>query len=148
MVSSATAKTSATVRRMRRFLLFSIVALLSMAGAANADSNDLQREIKAQQSAANDLLALDTNKAVADEIALLKTWLDEAWNKQDRAREVLDRCLAQADLIRLKIAVSKITAKAAAHERAAREAKDKVTSTKKALEDAIVKKKAMEMNAK
>ncbi len=140
--------TSATVRGMRRFLLFSLVALLSMAGAATADSNDLQREIKAQQSAANDLLALDTHKAVADEVALLKTWLDEAWNKQHRAREVLDRCLAQADLIRLKIAVSKITAKAAAHERAAREAKDKVNSTQKALEDAIVKKKAMEMNAK
>lgn len=133
---------------MRRFLLFSTAALLSMAGAAAADSSDLQREIKAQQSAANDLAALDTNNAVADEIALMKTWLDEAWNKQGRAREVLDRCLAQADLIRLKITVSKVTAKAAAAERAAREAKEKVASTKKALEDAIVKKKAMEMNAK
>lgn len=133
---------------MRRFLLFSLVALLSLAGAAYADSNDLKREIKAQQSAANDLLALDTHKAVADEVALLKTWLDEASNSQERSREVLDRCLAQADLIRLKIAVSKITAKAAAAERAAREAKDNVNTVQKALEDAIVKKKAMEMNAK
>ena len=125
-----------------------MVALLCMAGTASADSTDIKREIKAQQSAASDLLALDTHKAVADEIALLKTWLDEASNKQERSREVLDRCLAQADLIRLKIAVSKITAKAAAHERAARDAKDKVTATQKALEDAIVKKKAMELNAK
>jgi len=133
---------------MRWFLLSSVVAVLGLAGPAAADSNDLKREIKAQQSAASDLGALDTNKAAADEIALLKTWLDEAWNRQDRAREVLDRCLAQADLIRLKIAVSKITAKAAAAERAAREAKEKVASLQKALEDAIVKKKAMEINAK
>ena len=140
--------TSDTVPRMRRFLLFSLVALLTMAGAAAADSKDLEREIKAQQSAANDLQALDTNKAVADEIALLKTWLDEAFNKQDRSREVLDRCLAQADLIRLKISVSKITAKAAAAERSAREAKEKVAATQKALEEALIKKKAMEMNAK
>ena len=133
---------------MRRILLCSIALLCIAAGAAYADSKDLKREIKAQQSAANDLLALDTHKAVADEIALLRTWLDEAANQTERAREVLDRCLAQADLIRLKIAVSKITARAAAAERAALEAKDKVKTTQKALEDAIVKKKAMELNAK
>jgi hypothetical protein len=123
-----------------------MVALL--AAPALADSNDLRREIKAQQSAANDLTTLDTLKAVGDEIALLKTWLDEAWNKQGRSREILDRCLAQTELIRLKIAVSKVSAKAAEQEKAARDSKDKVKATQKALDDAIVKKKAMEMNAK
>lgn len=133
---------------MRRFLLLSTVVLLATAGAALADSADLKREIKAQQSAANDLQALDTGKVVADEIALLKTWLDEAVNKTSRSREVLDRCLAQADLIRLKIAVSKVTQAATAKERAVMESKAKVKAVRQALEDAIVKKKAMEMNAK
>lgn len=125
-----------------------MVALVCSAGAALADSKDIEREIKAQQSAAKDLEALDARKVVADEISLLRTWLDEAFNKQGRAREVLDRCLAQADLIRLKLAVSKVTAEAASKEREAKEAKERVVRTKQALEDAIVKKKAMEMNAK
>jgi hypothetical protein len=125
-----------------------MVGLLHAAGPARADSNDLKREISVQQSAANDLQSLDTLHAVADEIALFKTWLDEAWNKQARAREILDRCLAQADLIRVKIAVSKVEAEAAEHEKAARDSKENVKKTQKALEDAIVKKKAMEMNAK
>lgn len=133
---------------MRRSLLFSTVALLASAGPVLADSADIKREIKAQQSAATDLQALDTRKVVADEIALLKTWLDEAVNKSGRAREVLDRCLAQADLIRLKIAVSKVTEEATNKERAVMESKAKVKTVKQALEDALVKKKAMEMNAK
>ncbi len=133
---------------MRRSLLFSTVALLASAGPALADSADIKREIKAQQSAASDLQALDTRKVVADEIALLKTWLDEAVNKSGRAREVLDRCLAQADLIRLKIAVSKFTEEATNKERAVMESKAKVKTVKQALEDGLVKKKAMEMNAK
>src|SRR5262245_62152836 len=138
---------------MRRFLLVSITTLICATGAARAGNNDIQREIKAQQATANDLSALDTNRVVADEIALLKTWLDEAWTKQSkdqggRAREVLDRCVAQADLIRQKIATAKIMAEADAHEKAARESRDKVKRTQKALEDANVKRKAMERNAK
>lgn len=133
---------------MRRFLLFSMVALACSAGVVLADSKDIEREIKAQQSAAKDLEALDANKVVADEISLLRTWLDEAFNKQGRAREVLDRCLAQADLIRLKIAVAKVMAEADSKERAVMEAKARVKATQKALEEATVKKKAMEMNAK
>jgi hypothetical protein len=134
---------------MRRLLLL----LAIWAGPAYAGSNDIQREIKVQQSAANDLAALDTGKLVQDEIALLKTWLDEAYNRQakdqnGRAREVLERCQAQSDLIRQKLAAAKAKAEADAHEKAARDARDKVQRTKKALDDATVKKKAMEMNAK
>jgi hypothetical protein len=132
---------------MRRFLPIAAIALI-YAGLAHADSNDIKREIAAQQATANDLSALDTLKAVPDEIALLKTWLDEAVNKTGRTREILDRCVAQTDLIRLKIAVSKVKADADEHERLAREAKERVKKTQKALEDAIVKKKALELNAK
>ena len=116
--------------------------------AAHADSSDLKREINAQRAAAADLEALDTAHVVPDEIALFKTWIDEAWNKQGRAREIIDRCLAQADLIRIKIASAKAMAEATEHEKAARDTKDKIKTTQKALEDALVKKKAMEMNAK
>jgi hypothetical protein len=116
--------------------------------AAHADSSDLKREINAQRAAAADLEALDTAHVVPDEIALFKTWIDEAWNKQGRAREIIDRCLAQADLIRIKITSAKAMAEAAEHEKAARDTKDKIKTTQKAFEDALVKKKAMEMNAK
>ena len=133
---------------MGRIFLLSAVALLFAAVPVRADSQDLKREISAQQATAKDLQSLDTQKVVADEIALLKTWLDEAWNKQGRAREILDRCVAQTELIRLKIAVAKIKAEAADHEKAARDAKDKLKKTQKAIEDATVKKKALEMNAK
>jgi hypothetical protein len=133
---------------MRAYLLVAAVALLLQASPAHADNNDIKREIAAQQATANDLSSLDTLKAVPDEIALLKTWLDEAVNKSKRTREILDRCVAQTELIRLKITTSKAKAEADEHERAAREAKEKVKKTQKALEDAIVKKKALEMNAK
>jgi hypothetical protein len=138
---------------MRRHLLLSLAALALAATTARAGSADLKREIQAQQSAANDLAALDPGHMVADEIALLKTWLDEAWDRQTkdqgaRAREALDRCLAQGDLIRQKITTGKMLAQAAEHEKAAADAKDKLAATKKALDEANVKKKAMEMNAK
>jgi hypothetical protein len=133
---------------MKRLLLLFVIAVVSQAGAARADSSDLKREIRSQQSAANDLQALDTLRAVADEIALLKTWLDEAWNNENRAKSVLNRCVNQAELIRAKIALSKVKADASAREQAAKDARDKVKRTQKALEDAIIKKKAMELNAK
>jgi hypothetical protein len=114
----------------------------------SADSRDSKREIEAQRATADDLSTLDTLKAVPEEIALLKTWLDEAVNKPGRTREILDRCLAQTELIRLDISVSKLKAEADEHEKAAREAQYKIKTTQKALDDATVKKKAMEMNAK
>lgn len=141
------------VPAMRRFLPLSVIVLLYATGVSYADGPNMTREIKAQQAAVNDLSALDTNRVVQDEITLLKTWLDEAWNHQskdqgDRAREVVDRCTAQADLIRQKIVTAKAKAEAEAHEKAARDVRDKLKRTQKALEDAIVKKKAMEMNVK
>jgi predicted nucleic acid-binding Zn-ribbon protein len=115
---------------------------------ARADSRDSNREVAAQKATAQDLSSLDTLKAVPEEIALLKTWLDEAVNKPDRTREILDRCLAQTELIRVQIAVSKLKAQADEHEKAARDTKDKIKKAQKALEEANIKKKALEMNAK
>ena len=137
---------------MTRLIVLTLVALLH-APLAFAGNKDLEREIKAQQSAANDLANMDANRVVQDEITLLRSWLDEASTRLakdqgTRARESLDRCVAQADMIRVKLVTAKLKADAAAREQAAREAREKVKKTQKALEDAIVKKKAMEMNAK
>jgi hypothetical protein len=133
---------------MKRYLLLFVAALLFAPGAARAESSDLKREIRSQQSAADDLQALDKLRAVADEIALLKTWLDEAWNNESRAQSVLNRCVNQADLIRVKITLSQLKADLAAREQKAKESRDKVKRTQAALEEAIIKKKAMELNAK
>src|SRR6266498_4025944 len=102
---------------MRRLCVLSMVALLHEAGPAEAGNKDHEREIKAQQSAANDLANLDTGRVVQDEITLLRTWLDESATKLSmdqgaRAREALDRCVAQADLIRVKLATAKLKADA------------------------------------
>jgi hypothetical protein len=131
---------------MRR--LFVLLALLLTALPASADKQDVKREIQAQQAAASDLQALDTNRVVADEITLLKTWLDEASNKPGQAREILERCLNQADLIRKKLVTAKLKAEAEQKEKAVRDAREKIKQTQKALADATVKKKAMELNAK
>ena len=133
--------------------MLSMIVLLHAVGVAGAGNKDLEREIKAQHAAANDLANFDTGRVVQDEIALLRTWLDEAQTRLSkdqgtRAREALDRCVAQADFIRVKLATAKLKADADAREKAARDTRDKVKKTQKALEDAIVKKKAMEMNVK
>src|SRR5215475_3034974 len=88
----------------------------SLGGVARAgEEDDLQRQIDTQKASVADLERLDELKAVTDEIARLKSWLDEAWglrakHEYDQVREVLDRTLKQADLIRAEITVSKLRA--------------------------------------
>jgi predicted nucleic acid-binding Zn-ribbon protein len=89
---------------------------------------------------------------VTDEIALLKTWLDEAWNlrakhEYDQVREVLDRALKQEDLIRTKIAVSKLRAQVQKREVALADVRAKIAHTRKALQETAAKKKALEGSA-
>jgi hypothetical protein len=126
-----------------------VVAALLASGVAHAD---VKREIQLQQAAATDLKGLDTGNVVGDEIALLKQWLDEAADRQTKnhsgVRELLDRSAAQVELIRLKLAVAKVKAEAEQREKRAREAKQLREKIQAALKDAIVKKKALEMNNK
>ena len=90
--------------------------LRSVGGVARAgEEDDLQRQIDTQKASMADLERLDELKAVTDEIARLKSWLDEAWglrakHEYDQVREVLDRSLKQEDLIRNEITVSKLRA--------------------------------------
>jgi hypothetical protein len=120
---------------------------------AGQEKADLQRDIDAQRAAVADFERLDDRHAATDEITLLRTWLDEAsaqfakeeWNK---VREELDRCVAQAELLRQKIAANRLMAQAQDREAAVKRSRDKVEKTKAALQQATVNKKAMEMNSK
>jgi hypothetical protein len=121
--------------------------LVSTAWAGEED--DLQRQIETQRSGANDIERLDELHAAGDEILLLKSWLEEAWSlrakhEYDQVREVLDRALAQAELVRQKVNVSKLRAQADKREAALKELRQKIDQARKSLAAVAVKKKALE----
>jgi predicted nucleic acid-binding Zn-ribbon protein len=100
-----------------------------------------------------DLERLDDSHATTEEITLLRAWLDEAWSlrakhEYDVVREVLDRCLAQADLIRQKIAAAKLRAQVQKREESLQALRTRIQQTKKAIQDMTVKKKTLEGNVK
>ena len=123
------------------------------AGTARAgEEDDLQRQIDTQKASVADLERLDDLKAVTDEIARLKSWLDEAWglrakHEYDEVREVLDRALKQEDLIRAQITVSKLRAQEQKHEAALKDVKERIARTRKTLQETSDKKKALERSA-
>lgn len=132
-----------------------LVLLLLVAGQAFAgqEAEDLKRQIESQRAAASDLERLDDRHMVTDEITLLKSWLDEAWQQYSKeewktVREVVDRCIAQAELIRQKITAAKMTAYAKDREAAVHATRERIDKTKKALLDAQSTKKALEMTSK
>jgi hypothetical protein len=125
----------------------------SVGGMARAgEEDDLQRQIDTQKSSVADLERLDELKAVTDEIARLKSWLDEAWglrakHEYDQVREVLDRSLKQEDLIRNEITVSKLRAQEQKREASLKDLKAKIARTRKSLQETSDKKKALEKAA-
>ena len=117
--------------------------------AQAGEEDDLQREIDTQRVSVADLERLDELKATTDEITMLRAWLDEAWalrskHDYDQVREVLDRALKQADLIRAKITVSKLRAQAQKREAALQDTRTKIAQSRKALQDTTLKKKILE----
>jgi hypothetical protein len=130
----------------------SLSLLLSTASAPLAyagEEDDLQRQIETQKAGVSDLERLDELHAAGDEITLLKEWLEEAWNlrakhEYDQVREVLDRSLAQAELIRQKINVSKLRAQVEKREAALKGVRQKIDADRKALRDVTQKRKALE----
>ncbi len=122
---------------------------LAPRAAVAGEEDDLQRQIETQRSGVNDLDRLDDQRATTDEITLLRAWLDEAWtlrskHEYDQVREVLDRCIAQAELVRQKISAAKLRAQMQKREATVNELRAKIASTKKALQDTQIKKKALE----
>ena len=122
---------------------------LAPRAAVAGEEDDLQRQIETQRSGVNDLDRLDDMRATTDEITLLRAWLDEAWNlrskhEYDQVREVLDRCIGQAELVRQKISAAKLRSQAQKREATVNELRAKIAATKKALQDTQIKKKALE----
>ena len=140
-------------RRMWGVLAIGFGLTAALGGAARAgEEDDLQRQIDTQKSSVADLERLDDLKAVTDEIARLKSWLDEAWglrakHEYDQVRTVLDRALKQEDLIRAQITVSKLRAQELKREASLKEIKDKIARTRKTLQETSEKKKALEKAA-
>jgi hypothetical protein len=117
--------------------------------AMAGEEDDLQRQIETQRSGVNDLDRLDDLRATTEEITLLRAWLDEAWtlrskHEYDQVREVLDRCIAQAELVRQKISAAKLRAQMQKREATVNELRAKIASTKKTLQETQVKKRALE----
>jgi hypothetical protein len=133
--------------------LLGLLLVPALAAPAGARNEDLKRQIEAEQAAAADLERLDERHAAASETTLLKSWLDEAWGsyskeEYDSVRVLMERVLAQAELIRQKISASKLLAQAAEREATLKASRDKVGRTQKALQDAAVKKRALEMTTR
>ncbi len=141
---------------IRRLKGLTLVLTLTLAGwslnartAAAGEEDDLQRQIDSQRAGVNDLDRLDDSRATTEEITMLRTWLDEAWNlrskhEYDQVREVLDRCLAQAELVRQKINAAKLRAQAQKREATVNELRAKIAQSRKTLQDIQIKKKALE----
>src|SRR5450432_1432523 len=134
-------------------LAFALTALATTTTARAGEEDDLQRQIETQRSGVSDIERLDELHTAGDEIGMLKAWLDEAWSlrakhEYDQVREVLDRSLVQAELIRQKINVSKLRAQSDKREAALKDTRRKIDQARKALTDMTVKKRALEANSK
>ena len=125
------------------------VGLLGFSSIAVAgEADDLQRMIDSAKTAANDLERLDEQRAVREEVTLLRVWLDTAWRlrsdqKYDEVRVVLDRCAAQGDMIRQKILAAKASAEATRKEDEVRRVREKIARTKEAIQAATLQKAAL-----
>jgi len=138
--------------RIRTILVaVSLVGLSSIVVAGEAD--DLQRMIDTAKQNAKDLEGLDEQKSVREELTMLRVWLDAAWRlrsdaKFDEVRVVLDRCQAQGDMIRQKIAAAKLSAEAARKEDELKRMRAQVAKTKEAIQAAMLQKAALEGRSK
>jgi hypothetical protein len=130
--------------------ILGVVLLLGFSSiAAAGEADDLQRMIDAARTGANDLERLDEQKAVREEVTLLRVWLDTAWRlrseqKYDEVRVVLDRCQAQGDMIRQKIIAVKASSEAARKEEELRRVRERIAKTKEAIHAATLQKAALE----
>lgn len=145
-------------KQMTRLRTLFLVAALAMAPGAltpalAGEADDLQRMIDVARQGANDLERLDDQRAVREDITLLRVWLDSAWRlrseqKYDEVRVVLDRCQAQADMIRQRITATKLSSEAAAKEAQLARVRANIDNTKKTLQKTLMEKAGLEAKAK
>jgi hypothetical protein len=130
-------------------LLGGLVARDLLAGEAD----DLQAMIDRARNGVTDLERLDERSAAREDAALLRLWLDEAWRlrseqKYDEVRLVLDRCDAQAAMIREKIQAAKLMAQAAEKEESLRRVRDNIEKTRRGIQQAQMQKIGLEARSK
>jgi hypothetical protein len=140
----------------RRVLI--VVGALLLGGLAArelraGEADDLQAMIDRARNGVTDLERLDERSATREDAALLRLWLDEAWRlrseqKYDEVRLVLDRCDAQAAMIREKIQAAKLMAQAAEKEESLRRLKDNIEKTRRAIQQAQMQKIGLEARSK
>jgi len=129
------------------FLFLALLTVPTMARAGEAD--DLQRQIDYLKQTTTDLERQDDQKAVASDLMMMRSWLDNAWTlrsqeKYDDVRIALDRCEAQANMVRQKLTAAKLSAQAGVKEDEVKRAKTQLTHTKQALENAKIQKARLE----
>jgi len=134
-------------------ILGAVVLFGSSSFAMAGEADDLQRMIDSAKQATNDLERLDEQKAVREEVTLMRVWLDSAWRlrsdqKYDEVRVVLDRCQAQGDMIRQKILAAKASSEAARKEDEVRKVREKIARTRDAIQQATLQKAALEGRVK
>jgi hypothetical protein len=117
------------------------------------EADDLQAMIDRAHNGVTDLERLDERSAAREDAALLRLWLDEAWRlrseqKYDEVRLVLDRCDAQAAMIREKIQAAKLMAQAAEKEEGLRRVRDNIEKTRRAIQQAQMQKIGLEARSK
>ncbi|MBN2574755.1 MAG: hypothetical protein JXP73_09335 [Deltaproteobacteria bacterium] len=127
------------------FLAFLAVPLAARAGEAD----DLQRQIDYLKQTTNDLERQDDQKTVNTDITFMRSWLDNAWTlrsqeKYEEVRIVLDRCNAQANMVRQRLVAAKLAAQVVAKENEVKRARSQLARTKKALEKAKLEKARLE----
>ncbi len=125
------------------------VGQLAMAGEAD----DLQSMIDRSRRNSTDLQRMDEQRLAAEEVAVMNTWLDEAWRLRseknyDKVREVLDRCDAQADMIREQITAGQLMAQARQEETALAATQQRIEELKVAIDEAKQKKAKLEVTSK
>ena len=129
--------------------ILGVVGLLGFSSIAVAgEADDLQRMIDTAKEAANDLERTDEQKAAREDITLHRVWTDTAWRlrsdqKYDDVRVVLDRCQAQRDMIRQRIAAAKAVAEATRKEAEVQRMREKIAKIKEAIQAATLQKAAL-----
>jgi hypothetical protein len=141
--------------KIRAFVCGAVLgaAVLAAATARAGEADDLQVMIDRARNGVPDLERQDDRGATRDETTVLRVWLDEAWKlrseqRYDDVRIVLDRCEAQAELIRQKIQASKVMARAAEREDDLKRLRDNIEKTKRAIQQATLAKAALEARQK
>jgi hypothetical protein len=134
-------------RYVTMFLFMALLAVPMMARAGEAD--DLQRQIDYLKQTTNDLERQDDQKTVTTDVTMMRSWLDSAWTlrsqeKYDEVRIILDRCEAQANMVRQRLTAAKLSAQAAGKEAELKRAREQLARTKKALENAKIQKARLE----